>query len=96
MGIMLPGLWGWDAGSSSYKRTDYPNADVFNMSFVPVLTRPNYQDTGISMENSLFNESVYGDIYMTNTLGAANIARVMQNNADPWNTYPFAINMSGI
>lgn len=94
MSIMLPGLWGWDG--SSYARTNYQDADVFNMSFVPVLKRPNYQDTAISMQGSLFNESVYGDIFMSNTLGAANIQRVMTDIVDPWNTYPFAINMSAI
>ena len=93
--LQLPGLWGWDSSTSAWARTNYKDADVYNMSFVPVLKRPNYQDTGLSMRTSLFDESTYADIFLSNTLGASNIRSTMYDVRDPWNSYPFAVDMSG-
>ena len=93
--IMNPGLWGWDSSSNSWNRSNYNSADVFNLSFVPVLTNPNYQDTGLSMRTSIFDESTRGGLYLSNTLAASNLRSTMYEVNEPWNTVPFNISMSG-
>ena len=94
--IMLPGLWGWDSSSSRWDRTNYENSDIFNMSFVPALTNPNYQDTALSMRSALFDESAYADIFLTNTLSASNVRNTMHQVVDPWHNYPFCIDMTSV
>ena len=92
---MAPGLFGWNPSSGSYVRTNWRNADIYNMSGVPVLTHPNYQDTAMSMRTALFDESIYSDLFMSNTVGVADLRSTMHDVYDPWNGMPFNIGLSG-